>query len=200
MKRASDRTRRYVSLGLAEPLFTWANVITATRTVVCVAMFAVAARLHSTAWNLCGLCMYWALDLLDGYLARRLDEETRLGAQFDILSDRLAVAFFYMNHLAWHPEIVVPISLFLVQFMLVDQYLSNQFIRFRLLSPNDFHMVEPTIWQLNWSPLAKACNSSLVTLLILFSSSPYPPALAAALLIGLKGYSLVRLFRLREAT
>src|SRR5690242_16969619 len=118
-----------VAAGDREPILTWANIVTALRTVICVALFAVATLHHSALWNLVGLGVYWLLDVLDGYLARRLNQETRLGAQFDILSDRLLVAFFYMNHLAWHHELVVPISLFLVQFMLLDHGLSNQFMR-----------------------------------------------------------------------
>ncbi len=179
-----------------EPLFTWANVVTAVRTVGCVVLFAVAASRRSPAWNLAGLCTYWLLDIADGALARRCRQETRFGAQFDILADRLLVAFFYMNHLAWHHELVVPVALFLVQFMLIDHYLSNQFLRWPLLSPNYFYLVDRTVWRLNWSPLAKLGNSGVVTALIVLVPSPLVASLASLLLIAVKLYSLVRVARL----
>jgi CDP-diacylglycerol--glycerol-3-phosphate 3-phosphatidyltransferase len=179
-----------------EPVLTWANVVTALRTLVCVGLFAAAAVRHSARLNLIGLGIYWILDILDGYLARRLNQETRLGAQFDILSDRLLVVFFYTNHLAWHHQLVVPIALFLVQFMLVDQFLSNQFLQWSIRSPNYFYLVEPMIWRLNWSPLAKASNTGLATLLLLLAGSPWWSALASSALIVIKIYSLVRLLRL----
>jgi len=178
-----------------ELVLTWANIVTAIRTVICVALFAVATVRHSPTWNLVGLGVYWALDILDGYLARRLKQETRLGAQFDILSDRLLVAFFYMNHLAWHHELVLPIALFMFQFMLLDHFLSNQFLRWRLLSPNYFYLVEPTIWRLNWSVLAKIGNSGIATLLLVIGRAPLLATVASVMLIAIKVYSLVRLFR-----
>jgi CDP-diacylglycerol--glycerol-3-phosphate 3-phosphatidyltransferase len=181
-----------------ERVFTWANLVTALRTVSCLLVFAIAARRHSAAWNLAGLALYWGLDILDGYLARRLDQETRLGAQFDILADRLLVACFYMNHAAWHHADIVPVALFLFQFILIDQYLSNQFLRWNIASPNYFHLIDPIIWRLNWSPLAKAGNTGLVTVLLVAFHAPRAAVLASALLIVVKIYSLVRMLRLRS--
>lgn len=180
-----------------ESILTWANLVTAVRTAVCVAIFAVAASRVSAAWNLAGLGVYWLLDMLDGHLARRFHQETRFGAQFDILSDRLLVALFYMNHLAWHHELVLPIALFLVQFMLLDHYLSNQFLRWNILSPNYFHVVDSTVWKLNWSPVAKLGNSGVVTILIIVAA-PWPwLSIAASLaIIAIKVYSLLRVMRL----
>jgi CDP-diacylglycerol--glycerol-3-phosphate 3-phosphatidyltransferase len=172
---------------------TWANAVTALRTLVCVVLFTVAAARHSAAWNLAGLVTFWLLDIADGWLARRLHQETRLGAQFDILADRLLVALFYMNHLAWHHELVVPIALFLVQFMLLDHYLSNQFLRFDLLSPNYFHRVDRVIWGLNWSPPAKLFNTALVTVLLVGANAPGWATAAALALVAVKLYSLARL-------
>lgn len=178
-----------------ESILTWANLVTTVRTAVCVAIFAVAAARASAAWNLVGLAVYWVLDVLDGHLARRLHQETRFGAQFDILSDRLLVALFYMNHVAWHHELIVPVALFLVQFMLLDHYLSNQFLRWNILSPNYFHLVDATIWRLNWSPLAKLGNSGAVTVLILVAPWPWVSVAASLAIIAVKVYSLLRVMR-----
>lgn len=180
-----------------ESVATWANAVTALRTLVCVALFSVAATRQSARWNLAGLATYWLLDVLDGYLARRLHQETRLGAQFDILSDRLLVALFYMNYLSWHHELVWPIALFFLQFMLLDQYLSNQFLRWDIVSPNDFHRVDGLIWRLNWSLPAKLVNTGLVTCLIL-GHAPGCAIAATLALSVVKLFSAARLWRLRS--
>jgi CDP-diacylglycerol--glycerol-3-phosphate 3-phosphatidyltransferase len=179
-----------------EDLRTWANAVTLVRTIGGLILFSVAAFKHSAAWNLAGLAMYWGLDVLDGYLARALNQETRFGAQMDILADRFLVAFFYLNYLAMYPEMAVVIALFLFEFMVLDHYLSNQFMRWSLLSPNYFYVVDRTIWLLNWSPPGKFFNSGAVTILMLATRSVW---LALPVLIGLicvKLYSCVRLHQL----
>ena len=183
----------------AEDLRTWANGITLLRTVAGLALFAVAAIERSPSWNLAGLALYWSLDVLDGFLARRLDQETRFGAQLDILSDRFLIAFFYLNYLALHPEAAVAIALFLFEFMILDHYLSNQFLRWPILSPNYFYLVDRTIWRLNWSPVAKTINSGAVTILLLITGSAWAVAPILVGLFGVKLYSFVRLYRLPSA-
>ncbi len=196
-----DLMRRHAYAISSESLFnedlrTWANAVTLVRTIGGLILFSVAAFKHSAAWNLAGLAMYWGLDVLDGYLARALNQETRFGAQMDILSDRFLVAFFYLNYLAMYPEMAVVIALFLFEFMVLDHYLSNQFMRWRILSPNYFYVVDRTIWLLNWSPPGKFFNSGAVTILMLATKSIW---LALPVLIGLicvKLYSCVRLHQL----
>jgi CDP-diacylglycerol--glycerol-3-phosphate 3-phosphatidyltransferase len=182
-----------------EDLRTWANLVTLIRTAAGLALFAIAAIGHSPAWNLAGLAVYWSLDVLDGFLARRLQQETRFGAQFDILSDRFLIAFFYMNYLSLHPEVATVIAPFLFEFMIIDQYLCNQFTRWPILSPNYFYLVDRTIWWLNWSPPAKFFNSAAVTILLLATGSPWAVAPILAGLYVVKLYSFVRLHRLTLA-
>jgi len=174
---------------------TWANGVTLVRVLACVAIFTVAGLRHSATLNLVGLGLYWALDVLDGWLARRLEQETRLGAQLDILSDRLLVTFFYLNHLALHPGLAAPIVLFLLHFVCVDHFLSNQFLTFHLLTPNHFDRVDVVAWKLNFSSVAKALNTGLVTMLMLLVRSPWPAMLVTLGLIAVKLYSVVRLRR-----
>jgi CDP-diacylglycerol--glycerol-3-phosphate 3-phosphatidyltransferase len=89
--------------------------------------------------------------------------------------------------------------LFLFEFMVLDQYLSNQFMRWRLLSPNYFYVVDRTIWRLNWSAPGKFLNSGVVTILLLTTKSAWAvwPVLLA--LYSIKIYSLIRVHRLPSA-
>ncbi len=51
-------------------------------------------------------------------------------------------------------------TVFLVSFAVVDTMLSLSFLRWNLLGPNDFHLVDRTVWLVNWSPVAKAVNTA----------------------------------------
>ncbi len=179
-----------------ENLATWANGVTLVRTIGGLVLFSIAALEHSFTWNLAGLAVYWGLDCLDGFLARALNQETRFGAQMDILSDRFLMAFFYLNYLAMHPDLVVVIALFLFEFMVLDQYLSNQFMRWRLLSPNYFYVVDRTIWWLNWSAPGKFLNSGVVTILLLTTKSAWAVWPVLIVLYFIKIYSVIRAHRL----
>jgi CDP-diacylglycerol--glycerol-3-phosphate 3-phosphatidyltransferase len=179
-----------------EDLLTWANIVTVVRTVGGLVVFSIAVFKHSRGWNFTGLVLFWGLDILDGFLARTLKQETRLGAQMDILSDRLLLTFFYLNYLMAHPDLVVPITLFLFEFMGLDHYLSNQFMRWPILSPNYFYKVDRTLWRLNWSVPSKLLNSTMVTILLLVIESLWPVLLFLTGLISVKIYSCVRLHRL----
>ncbi len=178
---------------MAEPWFTWANLTTAIRAVVGVAIFAYAAATRSETWNYVGLVVYWGLDVLDGFLARQLDQETRLGAQMDILADRILVAFFYLNYVALYPQLIIPVALFLVQFMGIDHYLSNQFMRWPIKSPNYFYEIDRTIWRWNWSPAGKLVNSAVVTTLLIVTKSPVWSSIGCLAMIGLKVWTAIRM-------
>ncbi len=175
---------------------TWANAVTSVRLVAGVVIFAYAASTRSETWNFVGLAVYWVLDMLDGFLARRLNQETRIGAQMDILADRLLVAFFYLNYVVLYPQLIVPVAMFLLQFMGIDHFLSNQFMRWPLKSPNYFHQIDRSIWAWNWSPIGKALNSAVVTLVLVFTKSPVLGAIVCAAMLLLKGWTAVRMYRL----
>lgn len=181
---------------IAEDVRTWANLVTLIRCVVGLGLLAMAALEQSMAWNLAGLAVYWSLDVADGYLARRLHQETRFGAQFDILADRFLIAFFYLNYQAMHPGVSVVVALYLFEFMVIDHYLSSQFLRWELLSPNYFYTIDKRIWQLNWSPPGKFVNSGLITILLLGTGSVWAVLPVLVALYGVKLYSAVRMHRL----
>jgi CDP-diacylglycerol--glycerol-3-phosphate 3-phosphatidyltransferase len=176
---------------------TWANLATLVRAIAGVIVFAYAAATRDETWNYIGLGVYWVLDVVDGFLARALDQETRLGAQLDILADRLLVAFFYLNYVALHPGMIVPVALFLVQFMFIDHYLSNQFMRWPIKSPNYFYEVDRPIWRWNWSAPGKLLNSAVVTAVIVLTRSPIAASAVCLSIIALKLWSAVRMWSLR---
>ncbi len=176
---------------------TWPNLVTGVRVVAALACFVTAALTASSAWNWAGLAVYWVLDVVDGSLARALRQETRIGAQLDILSDRLCLGGFYANFLREHPVLAIPIALHLVQFVVLDQYLSHQFMRWPCISPNYFHEVDRKTWAWNWSPAGKVANGALVTGAIvaagLLGWSWMVPAAVSLAVIGLKIWTIGRL-------
>jgi CDP-diacylglycerol--glycerol-3-phosphate 3-phosphatidyltransferase len=95
------------------------------------------------------LSVHWVFDVLDGYFARLLKQETLFGAQIDILADRLLIVFFFINFYFAHPHLVLPIVLYLFEFVFLDLYLSIQFLNWNIISPNYFFKVDRVVWLLN---------------------------------------------------
>lgn len=170
---------------------TLANAITVARTVAavligCLAVDTAAPRLLAVAY-----AIYWLGDILDGWTARRLNQETRFGAVLDIVSDRACTAVL-MTGLVAHVggiEGVLPVAVaFLLCFMVLDTMLSLAFLCWPLKSPNDFHLVDQTVWRLNWSPLAKSMNTAGVVGLLLVGL-PHAALVLALAVIGAKLWS-----------
>lgn len=175
---------------------TWANLVTAIRLVGGIAIFAYAALERDETWNFIGLGVYWVLDVVDGFLARRFDQETRIGAQMDILADRVLVAFFYLNYVTLYPGLMIPVSMFLFQFMGIDHFLSNQFMRWPIKSPNYFYQVDRTIWLWNWSAPGKLLNSAVVTAVLVFTKSAILGSIVCGAILVLKIWTAVRMHQL----
>ena len=172
------------------------NTITWIRILACVVVFMFAAHLQSETLNFIGLALYWLLDVVDGGVARFMRQETRLGAQLDILGDRLLTACFYFNYIQFHPYVMIPAMWFLLIFMVLDHFLSNQFMRWKLLSPNYFYRVDRIVWQLNWSPAGKVLNSTLVTIILVFTDWVVFACVVCAAITVIKIYCMVRLQRI----
>ncbi len=181
---------------------TWANLVTGVRDAAALACFVTAALAGSEGWNWAGLAVYWVLDIADGAVARGLRQETRIGAQFDILSDRLCIGAFYANFLRFHPAMAIPIAMHLLQFVVLDQYLSLQFMRWPCLSPNYFDEVDRRVWLLNWSALGKVANGGLVLAVVVLATflgwSWVVPAVVSLGVMAVKVYSMARLARLPQ--
>ena len=119
-----------------------------------------------------------------------------MGAQLDIIADRVLIVFFYHNYLTGHPQLLLPVGLFLFQYIGLDLYLSLQFLRWPILSPNYFYLVDRRIWALNWSLAAKVGNTGLVTWVILLTGAVELATAVCLGLIAIKVYSWVCLHRL----
>jgi CDP-diacylglycerol--glycerol-3-phosphate 3-phosphatidyltransferase len=180
----------------AERLGTPANLVTLVRTVAAVAVAGLAVAAGSLTLLVVSLAVYWVGDMLDGLVARLTGCETRTGAVLDILSDRLCAATFYLG-LAWlSPELVLPVLIYLAEFMVVDAYLSLAFLAWPIRSPNYFHVVDRTLWLWNWSKPGKAVNSAIFAVLLLVTGSVWLGVATATALLVVKSASLVRLVRL----
>ncbi|MGA9749282.1 MAG: CDP-alcohol phosphatidyltransferase family protein, partial [Nocardioides sp.] len=142
------------------------------------------------------LAVYWVGDILDGLIARVWHCETRIGAVLDILCDRFCAAAFYLGLVWLQPEHVVPVMIYLAEFMVLDCFLSLAFLAWPVRSPNYFYVVDRTIWRWNWSKPAKAANSALFAVLLLVTGWTWVAVAVALALMTLKVVSLVRLARI----
>jgi CDP-diacylglycerol--glycerol-3-phosphate 3-phosphatidyltransferase len=179
-----------------ERLGTSANVVTLVRTLATVVLAGLAAQQGSLELLVSSLVVYWVGDILDGTVARLRGCETRVGATLDILCDRISAAGFYLG-LAWlMPGLVWPVMVYLVEFMVVDCFLSLAFLAWPIRSPNYFHVVDRPLWLWNWSKPGKAVNSSIFAVLLLVTESAAVGLVVATALLALKSVSLARLMRL----
>ena len=179
-----------------ERLGTAANVVTLVRTIAAVVIAGVAVREDSLTLLVASLVVYWVGDMLDGFVARVLGCETRIGAVMDIFSDRFCAASFYIG-LAWlNPDFVLPVFIYLAEFMVIDCFLSIAFLAWPIRSPNYFYVVDRTLWLWNWSKLGKAVNSSMFAVILLVTEMAWLGVVIATALLALKTVSLVRLARL----
>lgn len=179
------------------PVRTVANAITLVRTVLAVTLGLVGVASGDLTVLAVGYAVYWVGDVLDGWAAHRLHQETRLGAVLDIVSDRACTVVLCAGLVA-HVGGVLPVAVvFLLSFMVLDTMLSLAFLCWPLVSPNDFHLVDHRVWRLNWSPPAKAVNTGAVVLAVVAGAPAIALAVAVAVL-GVKVLSAGRVLGLLE--
>jgi CDP-diacylglycerol--glycerol-3-phosphate 3-phosphatidyltransferase len=172
------------------------NLITILRTVVALVLAMLAIVNVSVELAVAAYLSYWIGDMLDGLSARLLGQETRFGAVLDIVSDRANCALCVAALLVLRPEMALPCTIFLVQFLVIDCQLSLSFLRWPLLSPNYFYLVHRSVYRWNWSPPAKVFNTTALVILVIFTSVPwYATAFALAVAV-IKTLSLVTVYRL----
>jgi CDP-diacylglycerol--glycerol-3-phosphate 3-phosphatidyltransferase len=161
VRNADDETR--------EDRWTFATKITAFRACTAAALFALAIATSSQELLLGALGLSMVLDFLDGFIARSKNSETVFGAQLDGLADRMAavlllagVCLMRDDPITWAAAAAV-----WLQFGVLDQLLTSQFLRFGLWSPDHFYAVDEQIWRLNWSALGKFGSNLPIALLAL---------------------------------
>ncbi len=179
-----------------ERFLTLATLITFVRTTATVALALEAARERSLALLLWALGIYWVLDIVDGMVARAMDQETRIGAVIDIMCDRMSAACFYLGYAWYEPTMVAPVGIYLAEFMVVDFFLSLAFLAWPISSPNYYYVVDRRIWWWNWSKPGKVVNSALFAVLVVWTKDPWLCGAVALGLLALKTTSLIRLARI----
>jgi phosphatidylglycerophosphate synthase len=183
---------RYTTVIAAERWSTPANVVTGVRTVAAVGAATAALATGSLRLLVVAYLAYWVLDIADGAVARWLDHETRLGAVFDITADRASSLLCAATLVMLRPGLAVPLAIYVVEFAVVDTMLSLGFLAFAVKGPNDMHLVDTTLWRLNWSPPAKAVNTASIVLLCLLGH-PVGASVCALAVLVLKLWSCERL-------
>ena len=174
------------------------NIVTATRTVASVAIGLAGVASERPVLILVAYAVYWIGDIADGWLARRLGQETRLGAVFDIISDRACAAVLCVAVVAHTPRMSVVVGVFLLTFLVLDAMLSLAFLCFPIDTPNHFWRIDRTVYRLNWSPLAKATNTAGVVGAIALGAHTLGLVIGLAVL-AIKVWSTARVLRLLDA-
>ncbi|GGR45982.1 CDP-diacylglycerol--glycerol-3-phosphate 3-phosphatidyltransferase [Nocardioides luteus] len=177
------------------------NTVTVARTVVALGLGIAAVVVDSLPMLGVAYVCYWAGDSLDGYLARRLDQETKIGAVFDCVCDRASTCLLAVGLIAHAPEAWPPVAIFLANFMVLDFMLSLSFLCWpHVVSPNYFHQIDERVFRLNWSHPAKAANTAGVVLMVVLGLT-WPVFLwvastVAVAIFAVKVWSTVRVARL----
>jgi phosphatidylglycerophosphate synthase len=194
--RAPSTTGPFELAGLpVGPFATVPNLVTVTRTVLAVLVGAIAVAAGDLRLLAVAYAVFWVGDVADGWTARRLGQETRAGAVFDIVCDRACTGMLCVGLVASVPEALPVVVVFVLSFMVLDSMLSLAFLCWPVLSPNYFHVVDRRVWQLNWSPAAKAANTAGVVGALALEL--YAVAFVVAVgVVGVKIWSARRVIRL----
>ncbi|MEV0791511.1 CDP-alcohol phosphatidyltransferase family protein [Kribbella sp. NPDC050459] len=182
------------------------NRITLARTVIAMVVATYAFRTGELTWLAVGYFTYWFGDSLDGWVARRRDEESLSGAVFDIVCDRACSFLLAAAFMATYPGTIGPLAIYLIQFGVLDTMLTFSFLLWPwMLSPNYFYKVDRPIYVWNWSKPAKALNTGAVVVSLVVAGQtgaqwlPYAVAVAACVVKVVSSYRLVMILVGRQA-
>jgi len=174
------------------------NAITIVRTVASVALAMAGLAQGDQALLVIAYVVYIVGDVLDGLLARVLRQETRGGATFDIISDRVCAVPIFLGWVATEPGTALAVGIWLVGFAGVDLALSLGFRSWPLRGVGGFEFVDRALYRWNFTPVAKGLNSSVFIGLLVLLPTTIPAVIAAMFSLGIKSWSTVRLARLME--
>ncbi|MFF0265596.1 CDP-alcohol phosphatidyltransferase family protein [Kribbella sp. NPDC004536] len=182
------------------------NRITLLRTVIAMAVATYAFRTGDLTWLVVGYFSYWFGDSLDGWVARRRNEESLSGAVFDIVCDRACSFLLAAAFMATYPATIGPLAIYLVQFGVLDTMLTFSFLLWPwVLSPNYFYKVDRPIYLWNWSKPAKALNTAAVVISLIVADRtgaqwlPYTIAVAALVVKIVSSYRVIMIICGRRA-
>ncbi|GAA1593483.1 CDP-alcohol phosphatidyltransferase family protein [Kribbella karoonensis] len=182
------------------------NRITLVRTVIAMAVATYAFRTGELTWLVIGYFSYWFGDSLDGWVARRRNEESLSGAVFDIVCDRACSFLLAAAFMATYSATIGPLAIYLIQFGVLDTMLTFSFLLWPwMLSPNYFYKVDRPIYLWNWSKPAKAMNTAAVVISLVVAGQtgaqwlPYTIAVAALVVKVVSSYRLITIICGRRA-
>jgi CDP-diacylglycerol---glycerol-3-phosphate 3-phosphatidyltransferase len=176
------------------------NRITLLRTLVAMGIASWAFHAGGWSWLVAGYLVYWAGDIIDGIVARARHEETVIGAVLDVVCDRACAFVLAGAFMVSYPEVIGPLSFYLIQFGVLDMMLTLAFLLWPgVISPNYFYLADRWIWLWNWSKPAKGLNSTAVIVALALGLSYdalWLPYLVAGVATVVKFASTVRLVRI----
>jgi CDP-diacylglycerol--glycerol-3-phosphate 3-phosphatidyltransferase len=111
---------------MRENLFNVPNPVTATRIILAIAIVILFFLGHSLLFLLWLFLIAAFTDFLDGFLARRLKQETLFGARFDILADRILWVSFGIVLILGYKE--YNFSLFLLSMIFLREIICGIFL------------------------------------------------------------------------
>lgn len=194
VRSSAEWTRQVKLLARDRKTSSVPNVVTWVRTVLTFLFLLFA--IHGAKWGLyAGWTAYWLGDMLDGFLARKLDAETRVGAVLDSACDRLCLAMLVSSIITFDLTQLAPGIAFGVLFVSIDFAISLEFLRHRIVSTYYYWLVDRRCYILNWSPIAKAASAGPCVILM---SAGVQPVVTYALTVGLllvKSYTAGRMLR-----
>jgi hypothetical protein len=173
-----------------------ANIFTLIRLISSISCFMLAILDKNIRYLYLGFVIHWIGDFIDGFIARKFKQETIIGAEIDLIADRLEIILFYAIFLYFRPYLFLAASLYLIDYAFIDFFLGYQFNKFGIISPNYFYKVDRRVHLLNFSPGGKFLNSSVVTLMLIFMPNLHITiAIIACGLIIIKSYSIYLLYK-----
>jgi CDP-diacylglycerol--glycerol-3-phosphate 3-phosphatidyltransferase len=181
-----------------ESVFSVPNVITLLRFVLSMVFFILAIQKMDITYNYIGLAIHWLGDMADGNYARFFKQETIVGAEMDLIADRVEILFFFIIFLVFYPQLYLPVTVYIFNFAFLDFYLCYQFVKFDIISINYFYKVDRVVYQYNFSFWAKILNSTMIIFLLILLPELWVLTTVLALgWVGIKSYSIYRVVKLR---
>jgi len=180
-----------------ESVFSIPSLITFVRFGLSIIFFILAIHRMDITYNYIGLVIHWLGDVLDGNYARFFKQETIIGAEIDLIADRIEILFFFVIFLIFYPQLYLPVTIYIFNFAFIDLFLCYQFVKFDIISINYFYKVDPIVYKWNFSFWAKILNSTVIIFLLIFLPQLWLLTSVLALgWIGIKSYSIYRLSKL----